>query len=224
MVRHRALGVLLAAFALSASVANAAEPSPKPVAQPSGDAALTDKVDAAIAGATSYRIAVTGPGGLLLDIREFGPERVKIASTTPSGSTESIVVGTAMYYRAANGDWKAYPVPPIRRVRKNRLYMGAPETLLEPLPDRTQGSETVGAFRSAAVGNAQVPGIMECTYDKATYRPRACNVTLQGLPSAVQVTYASWDDPSNAVEAPSGVAPPVRPSPLPSPVPTRTPS
>jgi hypothetical protein len=180
---------------------------------PTGDATLTSKIEAAIASATSYRIAVTGgPLGLTLDIREFGPDRVRIASRSTVGASESIVVGTAMYYRAAGGEWKAYPVPPVTKVRRNRLYMAAPDTLLSPLEDRTESGETLGAFRSVATGNAQLPGTMDCTYDKVTFRPRTCNVTLRGVATPLQVTYAGWDDPTNAVEPPSGVP---EPTPLP---------
>jgi hypothetical protein len=181
---------------------------------PTGDPSLTAKVDAAISGASSYRIAVSGgPLGLTLDIREVGSDRVKIATTTANGSAESIVVGTSMYYRPAGGEWKAYPVPPIPKTRRNRLYMAAADTLLEPLADRSEGGETLGAFRSVAAGNAQLPGTMDCTYDKVTFRPRTCSVLLRGLTTPLQVTYAGWDDPANAVEAPSGVA---APPPLPA--------
>ncbi|MEA2721670.1 MAG: hypothetical protein QOJ39_3534, partial [Candidatus Eremiobacteraeota bacterium] len=100
----------------------------------------------------------------------------------------------------------------IRNLRKNRLYMGAPDTLLEPLADRPDASGTaLGAFRSVAIANAQIPGSMDCTYDKVTYRPRACLVTLQGLKGTVQVTYAGWNDPANVVDAPPGVPPPPPP-------------
>jgi hypothetical protein len=209
MRRRLALAALAAVLALAPGVpAFAADPTPAP----SGDPLLTAKIDAAIANATSYRIAVAGPAGLTLDIREFGPDRVKI-STGGATPSESIVVGTSMYYRAGGGEWKAYPVPPVPRMRRNRLYMGAPDTLLEPLADRSEGAETLGAFRAVAAGNGLLPGTMDCTYDKFTYRPRACSVLLRGMGSPLQVSYAGWDDPANAVEPPSGVAAPL---PLPS--------
>jgi hypothetical protein len=215
MRRRSALAALAAALALAPAVpAFAADPTPAP----SGDPLLTAKVDAAIANATSYRIAVAGPS-LALDIREFGPDRVKISSTNGATSSESIVVGTSMYYRSGGGAWKAYPVPPVPRMRRNRLYMGAPDTLLEPLADRADGAETLGAFRAVAVGNGQLPGTMDCTYDKVTYRPRACSVLVRGLGSPLQVSYAGWDDPANAVEPPAGVAPPPPPQPSASPGP-----
>lgn len=208
----RTVGAACAALAIASAVpAFAADPAPAPDPAASAAAALlTSKVDTAIAAASSYRVAVAGPGGLTLDIRAVGADRVRIASTANGAATESIVIGTAMYYRTADGTWKAYPVPPVTHLRRNRLYMGAPDTLLEPLPDRTDASGTaVGAFRGVAVANAQIPGLMECTYDKSTYRPRACSVTLQGLASPLQVTYAGWDDPANAIDAPPGVAPPL---------------
>jgi hypothetical protein len=202
------------ATALSASLVLAAgAPAFAADADAAATAVLTSKVDAAIANATSYRIMVASATGPLLDIRSFGPDRVKIVSTAGGSPTESIVTGTRMYYRSAGSDWKAYPVPPLKHMRKNRLYMGAPDTLLEPLADRTDAwGATVGAFRSAAAGNSQLPGTMECTYDKTTFRPLICAVALQGLPP-VQVTYGAWDDPANAVEPPDGVAAPPAPSP-----------
>ena len=207
-----ALGALVALVLLPAESAFAADPV---APAPTGDPTLTSKIDAAIANATSYRIAVAGgPLGLTLDIREFGPDRVRIASKSNAGASESIVVGTAMYYRPAGGEWKAYPVPPVTKIRRNRLYMAAPDTLLSPLEDRNEGGETLGAFRSIAAGNAQLPGTMDCTYDKISFRPRTCNVTLRGVAVPLLVTYAGWDDPSNAVEPPAGVPEPV-PLPLP---------
>jgi hypothetical protein len=98
--------------------------------------------------------------------------------------------------------------------------MGAPDTKLEPLADRTEGGVTYGAFGSLAVGNAQVPATMECTYDKATFRPHACTVVLQALPTPLHVTYDKWDDPSNVIQAPPGVAAPTPAPAGPLPVPT----
>lgn len=212
----QALTALAALLALaSVAPALAADPTPPPIVAPAtGDPLLTAKVDTAIANASSYRIAVVGGGlGLTLDIREVGPDRVRIVAKTGATSSESIVVGTAMYYRAGDGEWRAYPIPAVPRMRRNRLYMGAPDTLLEPLADRSEGNETLGAFRSVAVGNGQLPGTMDCTYDKVTFRPRGCNVLLRGVASQLQVTYGNWDDPTNAVEPPAGVSPPPMPSP-----------
>jgi len=128
-----------------------------------------------------------------------------------------------MYYREPGSEWKAAPVPPISRVRRNRLYMGAADTLLQPLPDRNEAGATVGAFRAEAAGNGQRPGSMDCTYDKATFRPRACTVVLQGSPAQIHVAYSGWDDPANVVEPPPGVPPPPPPTPPPSPSPSASP-
>jgi|GEM_PF-2558659 len=209
-----AFGALAVSLAVASGVpARAADSDPAAVAAQAAAALLTAKVDSAIANASSYRVAVAGPGGLSLDIRSSGTDRVKIASNAGGKASESVVIGTALYYHAAGEPWKAYPVPPVTHLRKNRLYMGAPDTLLEPLADRTDAAgTTVGAFRSAAVANSQIPGSMECTYDKVTFRPRACSISVQGLPAAIQVTYEDWNDRANAVEAPPGVAPPPPPS------------
>jgi hypothetical protein len=200
----RAVAALCAAAAVVCGGAASAITPPQP--PPTGDPALSAKVDAALGGAKTYHIAVQAAGGLTLDISSAGSDRMKIGSRSPGNSAESIVVGTSLYYRSGGGEWKAYPIPPLKQLRRNRLYMGAPDTLLQPLADRDDGGATVGAFRSIATGNGQLPGLMECTYDKATYRPRSCNVTLQGIPEVVRVTYAGWDDPANAVEPPPGVA------------------
>lgn len=217
-----AFAALAAACAAPALGQPAASPAPAPA--PTGNAAgaeLTARIDAAIANATSYHVSVTGPNGLAVDIREWGPDRVKITRTIGSATAESIVVGTAMYYREPGSEWKAAPVPPISRVRRNRLYMGAADTLMQPLPDRSEGGATVGAFRADAAGNGQRPGSMDCTYDKATFRPRACTVVLQGSPEQIHVAYGGWDDPANVVEPPPGV--PAPPPPTPSPAPSASP-
>jgi hypothetical protein len=192
-----------------------------PVAAADDGAALTAKIDGAISGAASYRVTVQGPNGFAIDIVSVGRDRVRVQSSAGGNSAESVVVGPAMYYRTAGSPWTANVVPVVRTPRKNLLYMGAPDTKVEPLADRTEGGVAYGAFGSLAVGNAQVPATMECTYDKATYRPHACTVVLQALPTPLHVTYDKWDDPSNVVDVPPGVPPPtpppVRPAPSPSP-------
>jgi hypothetical protein len=193
-----------------------------PAAAADDGAALTAKIDAAISSAASYRVTVQGPNGFALDIVSVGRDRVRVGSTAAGTTAESVVVGNAMYYRAASNPWTANAVPVVKTLRKNLLYMGAPDTKVEPLADRTEAGVTYGSFGSLAVGNAQVPATMECTYDKATYRPHTCTIVLQALPTPLHVTYDRWNDPSNVVEAPPGVAPPTpaparAPSPAPSP-------
>ena len=177
--------------------------------------ALSAKIDQAISAATSYRVTVAGPGGLAVDILTVGHDRVHVQSTAGGTPKESLVIGTAMYYREAAAPWIASIVPAVKRPRKNLLYMAAPDTKLEPLADRAEAGVTYGAFGSLAVGNSGVPATMECTYDKTTYRPRTCTVVLQAVPVPLRVTYDKWNDPSNAVEPPPGVAPPT-PAPSPS--------
>jgi hypothetical protein len=182
--------------------------SGSPAASADDASALSAKVDDAIAGAASYRVAVQAPGGVNIDILTVGPDRVRIVSTLGSSTYESVVVGTSMYFRNGDGAWQSYAVPPIKHPRKNRLYLGAADTPLRPLPDRTETDATWGAFSSQAKGNPQLSGSMECTYDKATYRPRACTIVVLGISAPVRVTYDKWNDPANAVEAPAGVPPP----------------
>ena len=187
-------------------------------------AMLSAKIDAALSSAASYRVTVQGPNGFALDILSVGRDRVRVQSSAGGNAAESVVVGPAMYYHTAGSPWTANAVPVVRTPRKNLLYMGAPDTKLEPLADRTEAGVTYGAFGSLAVGNAQVPATMECTYDKVTYRPHTCTVVLQALPTPLHVTYDKWNDPSNVVEAPAGVAPPTpAPAPVPATVPVRTP-
>jgi hypothetical protein len=193
-----------------------------PAAAADDGAALTDKIDAAISGATSYRVTVQGPNGFALDIVAVGHDRVRVQSSAGGTTAESVVVGSAMYYHVAGSPWSANMVPVVKKTRKNLLYMGAPDSKLEPLPDRAEAGVTYGAFGSIAVGNSQVPATMECTYDKASYRPHTCTIVLQALPTPLHVTYDKWNDPSNTVEAPPGVAPPT-PRPAPSATPTRAP-
>jgi hypothetical protein len=190
--------------------------SGSPAASADDAAALSAKVDGAIASAASYRVAVQGPGGMSIEILSVGPDRVRIVSTVGGATSESVVVGTSMYHRTSGGAWQSFAVPAIKRVRKNRLYMGAADTTLRPLADRTEADATWGAFNSQAQGNSQLPGSMDCTYDKTTYRPRACTIVVLGLPAPLRVIYDKWNDPANAVDAPAGVAPPT-PAPAPTP-------
>jgi hypothetical protein len=213
MQMTRALSAFTVALVVAATV---------PAAAADDGGALTAKIDAALSSATSYRVTVQGPNGFALDIVSVGRDRVRVGSSAGGTTAESVVVGTAMYYHTAGNPWTANAVPIVRTPRKNLLYMGAPDTKVEPLADRTDAGVTYGAFGSLAVGNAQVPATMECTYDKTTYRPHTCTVVLQALPTPLHVTYDKWNDPSNVVEAPPGVAPPT-PAPVRAPAPTPSP-
>ena len=189
-----------------------------PAAAADDGAALSAKIDQAIGAATSYHVAVSGPSGFAVDILEVGHDRVRVVSTVGGTTTESLVIGTAMYYRGPATPWAASAVAAVKRPRKNLLYMAAPDTKLEPLPDRSDAGVTYGAFGSLALGNGGIPATMECTYDKATFLPHACTIVVQSLPTPLHVTYDRWSDPANVVEAPPGVAPPTpAPSPAPSP-------
>jgi hypothetical protein len=187
-----------------------------PAASADDASTLSAKVDGAIASAASYRVAVQGRD-LSLDILAVGQERVRILSTLGGGTSEAVVVGTSLYYRIGDGAWRSYAVPSLKSTRKNRLFMGAADTPLKPLPDRAESGATYGAFSSLAQGGPQLNGSMECTYDKETYRPHACTIVVLGLSAPVRVSYDKWNDPSNTVEAPAGVAPP---TPAPAPTPT----
>jgi hypothetical protein len=211
MQMTRAWSAFTVALVVAASV---------PAAAADDGGVLTSKIDAAIGGAASYRVTVQGPNGFALDIVTVGHDRVRVLSSAAGNTAESVIVGTAMYYRTAGNPWTANAVPAVRRSRKNLLYMGAPDTKVEPLADRAEAGVTYGAFGSLAVGNAQVPATMECTYDKVTFRPHTCTVVLQALPTPLHVTYDKWNDPSNAVEPPPGVPPP---TPAPAPSPTASP-
>ncbi|MDP9105500.1 MAG: hypothetical protein M3N49_06170, partial [Candidatus Eremiobacteraeota bacterium] len=199
MKMTRAWSALTAALVVATGV---------PAAADDDGAALSAKVDQAIAAATSYHVAVSGPNGLAVDILEAGHDRVRVQSGAPAPAYESVVIGTAMYFRSAGTAWAAVVVPPVKRSRRNLLYMAAPDSKLEPLADRSERGVAYGAFGSLALGNGGVPGTMECTYDRTTYLPHACTVVLQTLPVPVRVTYDRWNDPANAVEAPPGVPPP----------------
>jgi hypothetical protein len=201
-----AAGVMLAVVAAAAATDDAT--------------ALSAKVDQAISSAASYRVSVTGPDGLALDIVSVGRDRVRVHSTVAGATSESVVIGTAMYYHGGSSAWAASAVPAVKTTRKNLLYMAAPGTKLEPLPDRSDGGVTYGAFGSLGLGNAGTPATMECTYDKTTYRPHTCTIVVQSLAEPLHVTYDKWNDPSNDVEAPPGVAPP---TPAPAAAPSRAP-
>jgi hypothetical protein len=203
----RAAGAALAGIMLTTAIA---------VAATDDATALSAKVDQAISAAASYRVTVAGPSGLAIDIVSVGRDRVRVHSTAGGTTSESVIIGTAMYYRAANTAWAAAAVPPVKSQRKNLLYMAAPGTKLEPLADRSDGGVTYGAFGSLGVGNAGTPATMECTYEKTTYRPHACTIVVQSLSEPLHVTYDKWNDPSNAVDPPAGVAPPT-PAPAPAP-------
>ena len=198
------------ALAVTLAVASGA-----PAAAADDGNALSAKVDQAINAATSYHMAVSA-AGVAVDILTVGRDRVRIQSTVGDTTTESLVIGTAMYYHEPSSPWAAVAVPGVKRPRKNLLYMAVPDSKLEPLPDRSDGGMTYGAFGSLALGNGGVPGTMECTYDKATYLPHACTIVILSAPTPVHVTYDRWNDPANVVQPPPGVPPPT-PAPSPSP-------
>ena len=181
-----------------------------PARSSDGDDALA-KMQAAVRSASSFtaRFEPTVPMSWMV----VQPDRIQRRSYTGDGDqTEDwIVIGRRSYTRDGEKPWKigSETVDGIRWDEVAPfLHAGTTATALA---DRVEDGTAAGALdvviaRDIRTGVPIRPFHMTCSYDKATYLPRAC--WFQTVAKIwVTTTYEHWNDPANTIEVPPGVRP-----------------
>ncbi len=140
------------------------------------------------------------------------PDRIRRVMPSSDGDhmEDWIVIGRQSYTRDGDTPWKLGKEP-ANGIRWDEVatFLRAGSTA-RALADRTEDGTVAGALDivipeyTLGNGKAIQPFHMTCSYDKATYLPRACWYrTVAKI--YVTTTYEHWNDPSNVVEPPPGL-------------------
>jgi hypothetical protein len=183
-----------------------------------GDLVL-EKMQAALKSAHSFSVSF-GPT-IPMSWVVVQPDRIRRVmpfydGRSYNGMEDWIVIGHQSYARGGDRPWKA-SWRSAGGIRWDEIASFLRDgTTAGILPDRTEDGAIVGVLdvlhpEVPLPNRKSIKPFHEiCTYDKVTFRPRACSfVTI----AAIKVTtlYENWDEPSNAVEPPPGVAAPTPP-------------
>ncbi len=172
-------------------------------------APVAEKIGAAMANVTSYRVRVTltGSSGMdnTLTVRP-AQKRSKVVESSWGIVTEMIFADGRGYRRVNDGDWHVLDLPPRAPGAPSPAKAFLDMTKITPLPDRVENGVTVGAYQMEMRFPAITPTesvAFTCTYDKTTYLPRACanNTSTQ--------TFEGWNDPANIIDIPVVAAAPI---------------
>jgi hypothetical protein len=184
-----------------------------PASSSDGDAALA-QMQAATRSAHSFtaRFEPTVPMSWVI----VQPDRMR--RTMPSGdgshTDDWIVIGRQSYTRDGDKPWQLGHES-VDGIRWDEIAPFLREgTTARALPDRVEDGTPAGGLDITLPASPPSRSIhVTCSYDKPTYRPRAC--WFQTVAKIyVTTTYEHWNDASNAIEPPPGVRVPI---PAPSP-------
>ncbi|MDP9107340.1 MAG: hypothetical protein M3N49_15605 [Candidatus Eremiobacteraeota bacterium] len=189
---------------------------PGPASSDDGDAVL-EKMQAATRAASSFTARFEPTIHMSWVVVE--PDRIRRVMPSRDGEQmeDWIVIGHQSYSRDGNGPWKAGSEQ-VDGIRWGEIapFLN-PGTTARALPDYTDAGTVVGALdvllpeQPLAKGKSIKAFHMTCSYEKATYRPRACS--FQTVAKIYVTTwYEHWNDAANVIEPPPGV-------PLPTPLP-----
>jgi hypothetical protein len=161
---------------------------------------LQTKIRAALRTAKSFVETVTikgSPGhplGGAATLTVVAPNRFRqFVNGGPGDSDDTIIIGDDVYGNEGKGwdvlNWTDRLVTDFEgdvfAVRVSSVG-----------PDRTVDGKTVGSFAMIDPHGATDNDILQCTYEKSSFRPLACT----GIMSTIK--YASYDNPTLAIEAP----------------------
>ena len=184
-----------------------AEPS-----TPDDGNAVLAKMQAAMRSASSFtvRFEPTIPMSWVV----VQPDRMRRVMPSSDGDRmeDWIVIGHQSYTRDGDKPWKAGRQS-VDGIRWNEIAEFLRDgTTARALADRIEDGTPAGTLDvlipEYPLGNGKSikPLHETCSYDKATYRPRAC--WFQTIAKIyVTTTYEHWNDPANVIEPPPGVVP-----------------
>lgn len=172
-------------------------------------APVAEKIGAAMAKVTSYRVRVnvTGSSGMGNTMTVVpAQKRSKVVESSWGIVTETIFADGRGYRRVNAGDWQVLDPPHRAPGAPSAAQAFLDMTKITPLPDRVENGAAVGAYQMAlhhpaVTPSMEMPVTFTCTYDKTTYLPLAC------ANDTVTETYEGWNDPANVIDVPLVAAP-----------------
>lgn len=172
------------------------------------DASTADvqtRIDAAMKSARSFVIMTSYPAQSYASTLVYvAPDRSRVAVAIDANTTDIVTVGGTSYSSKNGAPFEKGPVTADDAARMKAIgsvKVGAIH------PDVTIDGVAYGAFETTLpLGSVMT---LTCAYDKRSFRLARCSN------ADVTQTYAGYDDPKNAVEAPSTFvdAPPATPAP-----------
>ena len=203
------------AFGLAPAAAQTPPPpSPAPAATAPSPEAL--KLVAAMSKVRSFRVQLSSATGMAgtITIVLLPAKRTKAAIAMGTMMNEMVAADGRMYTRMNGGDWHVGDMPAGGGLTDSALKAMTDPSRFRVLADRVENGTTVGVYEvtplvppGAPAGFAIPP--LSCTYDKATYLPRTCEI--QGFTQ----TFEGWNDPANVVDVPVVASPAPAASPHP---------
>jgi hypothetical protein len=157
------------------------------------DGNLRDKIVAAFAGVTSYRLTVLG------SVRSLGvwqaPDKYQMTTEFNGKTVKTIIVGRTLW-QYDGGSWEKGGTASsnldvdiaglVRAVRRD------PKAVLTSLPDQTQDGKRVGTFSYTFADGTEET----CNYDRSTYRVTRCKS------DELTLLYSSYNDRSIEIAVP----------------------
>jgi outer membrane lipoprotein-sorting protein len=164
-----------------------------PATAGAADGNLRDKIVAAFAGVTSYRVTVLG------SVRSLGvwqkPDRYQM-TTEFNGKTVKTIIDGSTLWQYDGGRWEKAGTASsnldvdiaglVRTVRHD------PKAVFTSLPDQTQDGKRVGTFSYTFADGTEET----CNYDRSTYRVTRCKS------DELTLLYSSYNDPSIKIAVP----------------------
>jgi len=196
-----------------AAVAVFALAVPAPASSDDDGDAVLHKMQAAMRDANSFTARFEPTIHMSWVVVE--PDRIRRVMPSDDGERmeDWIVIGHQSYSRDGNGRWKAGSEH-VDGIRWGEIapFLN-PGTTARALRDYTEAGTVFGALdvllSEQPLGNGKSIKAfhMTCSYEKATYRPRACWFKTV---AQIYVTtwYEHWNDPANVIEPPPGVPQP----------------
>jgi hypothetical protein len=158
-------------------------------------AAVSAKIGTAMHGAKSFVLTTTTSGfnGVMTFV---APDRYHTSLTYGGTTYEVVVIGKEGYVSANGSPYRKVDAPPEFLQTQVQLRDVPVDALL---PDTSQNGTTYGQFATTSAG-PQHDQHLTCTYDKKTYRIARC------ANDEMTIGFGKYDDPANAVTAPSRTA------------------
>ena len=185
---------------LAAIVAAALLPAvcPGPVSAADDLPTVRAKVPAAMQAAKSFVASAASQSGFTVTTTYVAPDRYHSVLNYNGSVYDVVLVGPTAYLSTNGNPYTTLAAPPqVLAVQQQLRTM--PVDAVDP--DTTVDGVTYGQFETTQAG-PQRDQHLTCTYDKTTYRIARCTGTT------LNVSFARYDDPANAVTVPANVAKP----------------
>jgi hypothetical protein len=161
-------------------------------------ATVRAKVASAMQAAKSFVVTTAISTGYKVTMTFVAPDRFHSTAVYNGVNTDVVLIGPVAYVSGAGQPYRKTDAPPEVVAAQTHLRDVPVDQVL---PDKVARGTTWGQFSTTSTG-PQKDQRLTCSYDKKTYRINDCS--NEGL----TLTFSRYDDPTNAVNVPTNLAPP----------------